>query len=277
MVTHLIKKNETPQDVSYEYTGSKTRVHELAEANPGRIRAMKTHDGRRAIDPVSWREGSRINLPSDWTGGVKTSSSTNDSAGTGAVGQVTPEDEFATGTGERLIEEAEDQAAAQGTGCPPGTISAVKPYRCLVVEGDWPDKVARDWLGNGPAYYGKRTLELLGANPQTKPKWSGTSCEATSFWPGMKLKIPANWPAPPQSFYDQGRIVKDDGTTYVPPSGGGPVEPDVPGGDGIDRVDWTTGGSSGDGLGIMGVLGIAAAGAAALFLGLTLTKKRGAK
>ena len=152
-----------------------------------------------------------------------------------------------------------------------------KPYYLKVLSGDYPEKNAKEWLG-GAWTSGKgplTTAQLLRANYDKAggfvERGPYQNCEPKYWNAGDIIKIPANWPAPPQSLVDDGRIVNADGTIYTP-DGTSPDEPKVGGDTGTDRVNWT-GDGEGGGL-VLFVLAAAAAVGGGILLYNANKKKR---
>lgn len=237
---HVVSGGETPRDVTMKYTGSGERVSELVEANPDwpKVVAAGMVGQPVTFDPYFWRDGVNVNIPESWSGG-------------GSVGapkltprRVNPGTVGATGVRD-----------CTGDIIP---MNEKKPYYFLVKDGDWPDKIAKTWLGGSTTGTGPLTTRsLLRVNYDKAGGFvtdtEGKNCNFAYFNNGDIIKIPAVWPAPPKAYED--RLVNADGSKYVPK--GDEVEPVTPGDDGIDRINWF--GDSGAGGWVWPVLIVGAA------------------
>ena len=216
MKTYVVTGGETPRDVTQKFTGSTNRVSELVASNPEwpRVVAAGTVGSPVTFDPTFWRDGVQVNIPEAW-------------ASNGSVGHPYGGTVSAGGTGQRA--------------CTVSPINEVKPYYLKVPNGHYAELIAKNWLGNAWSYgTGPHTTRfLLRANYDKVGGWltdtEGHNCAPVQWNTGDIIKIPAVWPAPP-TMYEK-YIVNADGTKYEP-TGNEVVEPDVPGDDGIDRINW---------------------------------------
>lgn len=170
----------------------------------------------------------------------------------------------------------QDEAQGPELPCSVDPDNDVKPYYFKVGAGEYPERIAKEWLGSAWSYgTGPHTTRaLLRANHDKAggfiKRGQNQNCEARYWNQGDIVKVPASWPAPPEKWAD--KIVNKDGTRYEPT--GGEDEPDVPGADDIDRVNWF--GDDASSTAVWAVLIIAAAGLGGALL-MSASKKKGGK
>lgn len=224
---HVVTGGETPRDVTKKYTGSTNRVSELVEANPDwpKVVAAGAVGNPVTFDPYFWRDGIQINLPNSWSNGG--------SVGRPHRGMVGLDADIGK------LEEKDTTVTSSGT-CNITPLHEAKPYYFLVKAGDDPGLIAKRWLGGDTTGKGALTTWSLFRVNYDKPGGlvavdSYGNCNFKYFNANDIIKIPASWPAPPTSLED--RLVNIDGSVYVP--SGNEVEPVVPGGESMERVNWS--------------------------------------
>ncbi len=254
---HVVTGNQTPRDISEQYTGSPERVSELVAANPewAQVRAAGVVGNPVTFDPSFWRDGVHVKIPESWNGA-------------GDVGQPAP----GTVGQDPALDEGlvdEDEILAGGGTCSNGVISNVKEYRYELQEDDYAGLGALAEKWGLPA---RKWLEMSKANHNIPHKKYGAGvCEPdrTKLWAGRLLKVPMSWPDPPESLWD--RLKNPDSTPYTPGGGDGPG-PGGEGGEGIDPAKWY--GTDGEGGWIWPLLIVAGAGlAGAIVVGASKKKK----
>lgn len=275
---HVVSGGEKPADICKRYTGSDSRgrVTELVDANLENVLtyvASGTVGSPRIFDENAWHDGIELELPESW-------------CASGQVGapygqkRVAPYGQKRVRPMSGMVgQETEMRQAGYGTRVPDSSgsvcnitpLTDVKEYRFLVRAGQYPDAIAREWLGSlytGGVQNPMTTRYLLRANYDKAGGFvmRGANCEPQYWNEGDLVKIPKAWPDPPDSLIDQ--IRNTDGSKYEPGDGTGGGE----GGEGIDQVKWFGEDSSSSAVWIALAVGAAALGGVLL---VGAAKKKG--